>query len=1047
VLSRLHSEGRTSSSEWHTYRPVLLPAPLIVPSVYHILPKQVCDCPKHCHQFYGICLRPHAGVFLPDRLVPTWTVALRFIPRTILMVPLAARDRPIIDQRSKSVILPWYNTIYEPQKSGTIPADPPSPSRSRRLQPLLSKEWPICLVRQHKYKWMNRLWAAEIYSNPYKLRDYVDWNGGLFDKHLFRWYTSNPLEDPIPTFGGVSHHQFTNCDQKLSGWRETVKLLPCMVITKCPIDDPSPLWSRDGIRRQHLRCQMIFESRSVHSTDDGGVATSEQHQCLSFGRLIPLPACDDVGGWNIKDKKVNDGQCKTLSIRHHAVVHLRLPNTFLVAVVYEDNAIYMFEVEYARGFEKLDNASQTLCDQERLFYGVKLGYFGTTVPRGAGLGSVKGNILGIAFDVRDWLEPGPRWPEERRKPDTWDRSSEWIPCIWLRKPSGVALVVLVDGEEMKGEVLPQETLSLVTESGGIPPITPITEDLRREDRERKVAIKCKDSTKRTAEDNLAENFSVPEVPVVETSAEGEVPVGKLPTEGGPGFALGAAGPSKVLVRTNAEGTSVVSSTKSNVMESASTSISWKLPRPLASKKPPRVFNRRRSRLLSPPPLQNENSHSLSEGSNHSSDYSVDQDQTFPSVHFDPPEELPPLSHPQKPRFVVHTIHLYQGHNKNVESGGVADPRGANWEYTGLPTKASTMSQLVWKARRFKARIYAKRHGNWAEYNKLYVGNHIDEAASIDEYKDYRDLLLSQGGRWSEGAGFQRCIGRVTPEGEGLGVHVSHEVDREEAQRSRTDLEIDMEYGGDFAIGSMGIAGDIGMGRLMGNEADLVPPGMGVGAYRKPRAPELHVPSPVQAGMGPLYNKRTFEYHRKKTTAEIVKELRPVGGTQAAENILRQEETATDHEIVGVMDDLHTSGLESGDLGSFIAVGETTIGSGELQLVPHRVNLQQNEPLRTHGRQITPNRRQPFSEFAPFKTGVHSTVGVIHRKNLLDTDQRRKEGQSVDEDEIMPFDRRNWEVNWQESLPFAVERGRMERREGRGRLTRDNGGEEDMGSED
>lgn len=390
--------------------------------VYHILPKQVCDCPKHCHQFYGICLRPHAGVFLPDRLVPTWTVAVHFIPRTILMVPLAARDRPIIDQSSMSVILPWYNTIYDPQQASAIPTAPLSPSRSRRLQPLLSKEWPICLVRPHKYVWVNRLQAAEIYSNPYKLRDYVDWNGRLLDKYLFRWYNQNPLEDPIATFGNVSHHQFTDCDQKLAGWRETVKLLPCMVITKCPIDDTNPLWSGDGIRRQHLRSQMIFESREVHSIDAGGVVTIEQHHCLSFGRLVPLPACDDVGAWNIKDKKVNDGQRKTLRILHHAVVHLRLPNTFLVAAVYEDNAIYLFEINHQRGFEKIDNASQTFWDREWTFYGVKLGYFGATVPRGAGLGSVKGKILSIAFDVRDWLEPGPRWPEERRQPDTWDRS-------------------------------------------------------------------------------------------------------------------------------------------------------------------------------------------------------------------------------------------------------------------------------------------------------------------------------------------------------------------------------------------------------------------------------------------------------------------------------------------------------------------------------------------------------------------------------------------------------------------------------------------------
>ncbi|KAF8424211.1 hypothetical protein EV426DRAFT_107452 [Tirmania nivea] len=952
--------------------------------VYHILPKQVCNCPKHCHQFYGLCLRPHAGVFLPDRLVPTWMVALRFIPRTILMVPLAARDRPIIDQCSKSVILPWYNTIYDPQQASAIPTAPLPPSGSRRLQPLLSKEWPICLVRPHKYEWLDRLQAAEIYSNPYKLRDYVDWNGKLLDKHLFRWYNQNPLECPIATFGGVSHHQFTNFDQKLRGWRETVKLLPCMVITKCPVDDANSLWSKDGIRRQQLRCQMIFESREVHSTDDRGVATMEEHHCLSFGRLVPLPACDDVGGWNIKEKKVNDGQRKTLRILHHAVAHLRLPNTFLVAAVYEDNAIYLFEVAHQRGFEKIDNASQTPWDREWSFYGVKVGYFGATVPRGAGLGSVKGKILSIAFDVRDWLEPGPRWPEERRKPDAWDGSWEWMPCIWLRKPSGVALVVLVDGEEMKGEVLPEETLPLVTESGGIPPIDPIAEDLRREEREREVMIQWKDSTKGTAANNSAKmKSSVPEVSPVKTPGKGKALTVKPLTDGAPGFALGAAGPSNIVVKANVEGTTAVSTRKPKVMESASRPITWKLPRLVASKKPPKAFNRRTSRLMSPPPFQMENSDSSSNND------SVDQDQAHPSVHFDPPEELPPLRHPQKPRFVVHTIHLYQGHNKNVESGNVADPRGANWEYVGLPKKVSAMSQLRWKTGKAKARIYAKRHGNWAEYNRLYVGNHIDKAARIDENQDYRNLILSQGGRWAEGKGFQRCIGRVTPEGEGLGIHVIHEgpgLDRGETQQRRIDLEIDRDYGGDLAIGSMGIAGDIGMGRLMGNEADIVPPGMGVGAYRKLKALTWHVPSAVKAGMGPPYNKRTFEYHRKKTTAEIMKQLRPVGGRQAAENMLRDAELATDEEIVGVMKDLHAPGLERKELGSLIALGGATVGSGELQLAPDRVNLQQNEFPKTREGRLTlkPSGQEPFKESKLFKANGSSTGRVIHGRKSADT---------------------------------------------------------------
>ena len=112
-----------------------------------------------------------------------------------------------------------------------------------------------------------------------------------------------------------------------------------------------------------------------------------------------------------------------------------------MAAAYEDNAIYLFEVAHQRGFEKFDNASQTCWDREWSFYGVKLGYFGASIPRSAGLGPVKGKILSIAFDVKNLLEPGPRWPEERKKPDTWDRSLKWALCIRLKKPSGVALVI------------------------------------------------------------------------------------------------------------------------------------------------------------------------------------------------------------------------------------------------------------------------------------------------------------------------------------------------------------------------------------------------------------------------------------------------------------------------------------------------------------------------------------------------------------------------------------------------------------------------------
>lgn len=159
----------------------------------------------------------------------------------------------------------------------------------------------------------------------------------------------------------------------------------------------------------------------------------------------------------------------------------------------------------------------------------------------------------------------------------------------------------------------------------------------------------------------------------------------------------------------------------------------------------------------------------------------------------------------------------------------------------------------------------------------------------------------------------------------MGTHVVYAGSGlDKAQRRRIDLEIDMDYGGDLAIGSMGVVGDIGMGRLMGNEADIVPPGMGVGAYRKPRAPGWRIPSLAQAAVGLLYNKRPFQYHREKTTAEIVRQLRPLVRRQVAENML-EEELAIDDEIVGVMEDLHAPGLERGELGSLIDLVERLLG--------------------------------------------------------------------------------------------------------------------------
>lgn len=809
-------------------------------------------------------------------------------------------------------------------------------------------------------------------------------------------------------------------------WRETVKLLPCMVITKCPMDRANLTWSKDGISRQQMRCQMIFESREVHSTDDGGIATIDQHHSLSFGRLLPEPACDDVGDWNIADKKVSDGQQKTLRIVQHTVVHLRVPNMFLVAAAYEDNAVYLFEVYHQRGFERIDNAMQTKWDREWCFYGVKLGYFGANVPRHSGLGRVRGRILRIAFDVREWLEPGLRWPVEKYQRGAVNKP-ERFPCIRVRQPSGLALVVLVDGEAGTGEVLPEADLPSVTMSGGLMPSDPIAEELDGNKKKRKARKVLKSSGRGVKKQHMQARV---DIAASENSPES---ISKLMTpprmklsSGSAGLELGAAKPSRVVVKANVQVQTVAPNSKSKIPQFSGKST---------------VRREVQSTCRQLPPLDNDLSNeSALDTHDESSDSDDDSHRVRPNVRFERAICRLPTRTPQRPRFLTHTIHLHQGHNKNIKSGEIGDPRGATWEYVGLPKKDSKVIQVMRKIQKANAKLRALRQADWSEYNQLYVGNGIGGSAWIDEQGTHRQLILQNGGKWPEGVGFERCRGRNSTEGEGLGVRVRVEkvLNAEEIEKERKDAENGSEYD-ELGIGSMGVAEDIGMGRLMHEEAQVVPPGMGVGAYRQPRDPRL-VPEEVYTGMGPLYNKRTYQYFRKETTTELVSKLRPIGQQQAAENMLRDKEMATEQEIVGVLEDLHAPGMQREELGKLISLGGATVGSGYLQLAPERTSLLETQPefrdvnRVSHSVPRNGGDAQPFVSFPPPPPSTSDTKGKGKGKVNqvpVKTDKGKTKqavesewGSSEDDgDEVRPFDRKHWDVQWHKAspppaLPFA-----------------------------
>lgn len=862
-------------------------------SVYHVLPRQVCHCPEHTHRFFCVCGKPHAGVFFPDHLVLTWTIALGFIPRTILMVPLATKDRPIIDQSSKSVILPWYNTVYDATQGDAIPRAPQlfNPAQVNHLKPFLSEEWPVCLVKPHKFEWMKKAWAAKVYSRPYHLEGYVDWNGMLLDEFLYKWYLSNPLLDPVSMFGRMSHHQVTDYDQNLLEWRQTVKLLPCMVVTRCPIDDRYCVWSKDGIRRQELRCQMIFGSREAQ-TDISAVG---KHQCLSFGRLIPEPACDDVGGWNIDDKKVSDGQQKTLRVLHHAVAQLRGPNSFVVAAVYEDNAIFLFEIYSQRGFEKTMSASETKWHGELRFYGIKLGNFGANIPESSGLGRVRGKILNIAFDVREWMVPGFSWPMEE---------SEIDPCIRLRQPSALALVILVDGEEEEEEMLP-----MVTMSGGLAPVDPITKGSAEEETRR-----------------VGENLEGSRGTLGKKTPGGVQNVAWRSS----GIALKEPKPITNTLSLDAQGELII---------------------PHSSKNRSSPATNRQSRKPSLSPLTSPSSSLPSSRISSSSNLiSEDDNLICPNVHpsTNAGSQSPISRRLQKPRFLTHTIHLYQGHNKDTESGKTADHRGANWEYVGLPPEDTALIKMLKKVKKANVKLRAIRQGDWAEYNKLYVGNGIDESAWIDEDMLNKHSILSRGGRWPERSGFERYQGRVSVDGERLGVLVrmvksknrdqenkEHKDKHIEENEEDKDKHIDQLYREDFAVCSMGVAGDIGMKRVMGEEAF----GLGVGAYRPLKDP-LGAPSHVEQGKGPWYNKSTYEFYRKRTTKELVAEASAVGKMKLGERVLRERELATEDQVVGVLEDVNAPGVSQEELNrlKLLGFGATNLSDRGrwVQLAPDRV---------------------------------------------------------------------------------------------------------------
>ncbi|KAF8451728.1 hypothetical protein BDZ91DRAFT_768330 [Kalaharituber pfeilii] len=968
-----------------------------VVQVYHILPKAVCDCIKHSHRFFGACRKPHVGVFIPDRLVPTWTLDLQFIPRTILMAPLPTKDRAIVDQVSKTVILPWYNTIYRPLHSR--PIRPVDENTSTKFKETVPKEWPMYRLKPWNPNWLNMVFAPESYAASYRLSGYIDWNGELHDRHLYRWYDANPLMEPVGVFGHVSYHQHSDYPQTLLEWRDTVKLLPCLVITRAAIDDRRCFWSKNGIRRQELRCQLIFHDKEVTDGDEAGqFVNMDRYRCQSEGRLVPDAACDDVGDLNIKGKRALDGQRETLMVTQHVVGNLRWPNTFIVAALYEDNAIFLFEVYLPRGFEESQNIRSAWPD-EICFFGFKLGNFGVNVPTTAGLGSVSGKVLGMAFDMRDWEFPGLSWPAE--EPGVQMQP----PCLRLKQPSGLALVLLVDGEgkgeTQESEIMKEDVLPSTTMSGGLQVNNLIEQELAEQA-------------------NVASREASPEAATVSAVSQTNHwgPLGE-----GPPSALVTAGPSR---RSTIDHDTSFNVEQSWVAESdfvtSSESDNPGFNTFMAGKTPPvrRVLSQKPRRGRTSPAF--EGNHSSCEQDSKSNFRRTKSAPAF--INIDPGWPVPRADsdlrdylwrRPQKPRFLTHTIHLYQGHIRNLNVGGpsVQDSRGANWEYVGVEKERYGFKEALRDTGKGVHKLFSKITGNWKGYNQRWLNHGLSTKERVSEEELERSRILHRGGKWDEGEGFRRYKGRKPKPGEGLGVMLRKHVGPGGDLEERDDLDI---YGGDQAVGSMGVAGDIGMGRVMG-ESKVIPE-LGVGAYRPVEGSAAGALDSLHATKGPMYNKRTYQYKRKKTTAEMARETEKRGKLTVQERILREREMATEKEIVGKLEDIDAPGVEEDELqwvgGRTNVRGTGNDGTGFVQLAPSRgVMSAKAKGNWKAGVMPTVEEVSAQEEKAAEQDSYEDEDDDDGYEDKKKKDKGKGKAEWVevedleDEDEILPFWNRNW----------------------------------------
>ncbi|KAI5793693.1 hypothetical protein DFH27DRAFT_140498 [Peziza echinospora] len=306
------------------------------------------------------------------------------------------------------------------------------------------REWPLILPPTRKI-W-NRPRTSNLGLTPPKLFTCLDWEKGASWLDWTYMQRTHPLLHPVSLFNRLGNIQTTGSSQLRPRWREMADILPNLIVTRVPLGSTQYSYrSQTGIRRQELQIQVIYEEvldinwlKARHSG----------YAARYYGRLVCDPDCDDIGEINIEGKSQGDGKEVALKILHHTVTHLRHENIFLVAAVYEDNAVFMFEVDCDSGYARKGCQPFTLSKLEPIYWGLKLGNFGTNIPRNAGIGRVKGKVKGMAFDARYFAEPG--WPWD---PDLAAGAGNWRQVerpVNLPRPASLALVLLVEGDDSEG---------------------------------------------------------------------------------------------------------------------------------------------------------------------------------------------------------------------------------------------------------------------------------------------------------------------------------------------------------------------------------------------------------------------------------------------------------------------------------------------------------------------------------------------------------------------------------------------------------------------